>query len=244
MRFSKMARARQRLPARSSGLSSDAARARAARRLCDVRVRDRRRRRPRGRVGRRPTCRDRDLEPRRLARPSSPATGRASRRAGSRGAAATPTVESSVGGATYAAPDAGRTVASRGGRGRGRRAGDDRGRRRARSSSRPSSVGNPHAVVAREPDADELLRLGPLLETRTRASPSGRTSSSSASTDAHEITRRRLGARRGGDVAPPARARSRSPRPRSRTAGARARSRFACPAASSTSPSPPNGGRR
>lgn len=32
----------------------------------------------------------------------------------------------------------------------------------------PVSVGNPHAVVRRDPDRDELLRLGPLLETHER----------------------------------------------------------------------------
>jgi diaminopimelate epimerase len=32
----------------------------------------------------------------------------------------------------------------------------------------PVSVGNPHAVVRREPDRAELLRLGPLLETHER----------------------------------------------------------------------------
>jgi diaminopimelate epimerase len=32
----------------------------------------------------------------------------------------------------------------------------------------PVSVGNPHAVVRRDPDRDELLRLGPLLERHPR----------------------------------------------------------------------------
>jgi diaminopimelate epimerase len=32
----------------------------------------------------------------------------------------------------------------------------------------PVSVGNPHAVIRREPDRDELLRLGPLVETHPR----------------------------------------------------------------------------
>jgi diaminopimelate epimerase len=32
----------------------------------------------------------------------------------------------------------------------------------------PVSVGNPHAVIAREPERDELLRLGPLIETHPR----------------------------------------------------------------------------
>jgi diaminopimelate epimerase len=32
----------------------------------------------------------------------------------------------------------------------------------------PASVGNPHAVVAREPDRGELLRLGPLIENHER----------------------------------------------------------------------------
>src|ERR671937_1435713 len=32
----------------------------------------------------------------------------------------------------------------------------------------PVSVGNPHAVIRREPDRDELLRLGPLVETHER----------------------------------------------------------------------------
>jgi diaminopimelate epimerase len=32
----------------------------------------------------------------------------------------------------------------------------------------PVSVGNPHAVIRREPDRDELLRLGPLVENHAR----------------------------------------------------------------------------
>jgi diaminopimelate epimerase len=32
----------------------------------------------------------------------------------------------------------------------------------------PVSVGNPHAVIRREPDRTELLRLGPLVETHER----------------------------------------------------------------------------
>jgi diaminopimelate epimerase len=32
----------------------------------------------------------------------------------------------------------------------------------------PASVGNPHAVVRREPDRESLLRLGPLIETHRR----------------------------------------------------------------------------
>ena len=32
----------------------------------------------------------------------------------------------------------------------------------------PASVGNPHAVIRREPDRDALLRLGPLVETHER----------------------------------------------------------------------------
>jgi diaminopimelate epimerase len=32
----------------------------------------------------------------------------------------------------------------------------------------PASVGNPHAVVRREPDRESLLRLGPLIETHPR----------------------------------------------------------------------------
>jgi diaminopimelate epimerase len=32
----------------------------------------------------------------------------------------------------------------------------------------PVSIGNPHAVIRREPDRDELLRLGPLVETNPR----------------------------------------------------------------------------
>jgi diaminopimelate epimerase len=32
----------------------------------------------------------------------------------------------------------------------------------------PVSVGNPHAVIRREPDREELLRLGPLVETHPR----------------------------------------------------------------------------
>jgi len=32
----------------------------------------------------------------------------------------------------------------------------------------PVSVGNPHAVIARDPDRSELLRLGPLVETHER----------------------------------------------------------------------------
>jgi diaminopimelate epimerase len=32
----------------------------------------------------------------------------------------------------------------------------------------PVSVGNPHAVIRREPDRPELLRLGPLVETHER----------------------------------------------------------------------------
>jgi diaminopimelate epimerase len=32
----------------------------------------------------------------------------------------------------------------------------------------PVSVGNPHAVIRREPDREELLRLGPLVETHSR----------------------------------------------------------------------------
>jgi diaminopimelate epimerase len=32
----------------------------------------------------------------------------------------------------------------------------------------PASVGNPHAVVRREPDRDALLRLGPLIENHER----------------------------------------------------------------------------
>lgn len=32
----------------------------------------------------------------------------------------------------------------------------------------PASVGNPHAVLRREPDRDELLRLGPLIENHQR----------------------------------------------------------------------------
>ena len=32
----------------------------------------------------------------------------------------------------------------------------------------PVSVGNPHAVIRREPDRDELLRLGPLVENHVR----------------------------------------------------------------------------
>jgi diaminopimelate epimerase len=32
----------------------------------------------------------------------------------------------------------------------------------------PVSVGNPHAVIRREPERDELLRLGPLVETHER----------------------------------------------------------------------------
>ena len=32
----------------------------------------------------------------------------------------------------------------------------------------PASVGNPHAVVLREPDRESLLRLGPLIETHRR----------------------------------------------------------------------------
>jgi diaminopimelate epimerase len=32
----------------------------------------------------------------------------------------------------------------------------------------PVSVGNPHAVIRREPDREELLRLGPLVENHTR----------------------------------------------------------------------------
>lgn len=32
----------------------------------------------------------------------------------------------------------------------------------------PASVGNPHAVVRKEPDRESLLRLGPLIETHTR----------------------------------------------------------------------------
>jgi diaminopimelate epimerase len=34
----------------------------------------------------------------------------------------------------------------------------------------PVSVGNPHAVIRREPDREELLRLGPLVENHTRFS--------------------------------------------------------------------------
>jgi diaminopimelate epimerase len=32
----------------------------------------------------------------------------------------------------------------------------------------PVSVGNPHAVIRREPDRDDLLRLGPLVENHER----------------------------------------------------------------------------
>ncbi|HZM18777.1 MAG TPA: diaminopimelate epimerase, partial [Gaiellaceae bacterium] len=32
----------------------------------------------------------------------------------------------------------------------------------------PASVGNPHAVVRREPDREDLLRLGPLIENHQR----------------------------------------------------------------------------
>ena len=53
------------------------------------------------------------------------------------------------------------------GRGRGRGARDDRRRRRG-GRTRPVSVGNPHAVIRREPDRDDLLRLGPLVETHPR----------------------------------------------------------------------------
>jgi diaminopimelate epimerase len=38
----------------------------------------------------------------------------------------------------------------------------------ARLEFTPVSVGNPHAVIAREPDRAELLRLGPLVETHSR----------------------------------------------------------------------------
>jgi diaminopimelate epimerase len=34
----------------------------------------------------------------------------------------------------------------------------------------PVSVGNPHAVIRRDPDREELLRLGPLVETHERFS--------------------------------------------------------------------------
>ena len=45
----------------------------------------------------------------------------------------------------------------------------------------PVSVGNPHAVVRREPERGELQRLGPRIERHSRF-PSERTCSSSAST--------------------------------------------------------------
>ena len=52
----------------------------------------------------------------------------------------------------------------------------------------PVSVGNPHAVV--DGDPAEIERIGPLLETHTRASRTGRTSRSRASDGPAAVTAR------------------------------------------------------
>jgi len=85
----------------------------------------------------------------------------------------------------------------------------------------PVSVGNPHAVIAREPERIELLRSA-LSSNVTRAFPNVRTSNSFTWTiGTRSPSPSGNGAR--GRRSPRARARSRAPRPRSRRAGAKAR---------------------
>ena len=59
------------------------------------------------------------------------------------------------------------------------------------------SVGNPHAVIRREPDRDELLRLGPLVERHERFPE--RTNVQLVRVDGARGHGRGLGARSGGD---------------------------------------------
>ena len=63
----------------------------------------------------------------------------------------------------------------------------------------PVSVGNPHAVIRREPSRDELLRLGPLVETHERFPD--RTNVQLVRADGpNDLTVAGLGARGGGDA--------------------------------------------
>ena len=63
----------------------------------------------------------------------------------------------------------------------------------------PVSVGNPHAVIRREPEREELLRLGPLVESHERFPE--RTNVQLVRVDGPERRDgRRLGARGGGDA--------------------------------------------
>ena len=170
----------------------------------------------------------RDLESRTARRPSSPATGRGSRRCGSPAAAARTRSRSRSATATIAATvredglvetDVGPVAV------RETETIDVAGER---VELTPVSVGNPHAVVRREPDRDELAAPRP-ADRDTRALPGAHERAARPRRRPARGHRRRLGARRGGDDAPPARARSRSPRRRSSTAGARARSRVRMP---------------
>ena len=63
----------------------------------------------------------------------------------------------------------------------------------------PVSVGNPHAVIRRDPDRAELLRLGPLVEAHERFPQRTNVQLVRVGRDARS-RRRRLGARCGGDA--------------------------------------------
>ena len=86
----------------------------------------------------------------------------------------------------------------------------------------PVDVGNPHAVVLRHTlSRDDLLRLGPAIETHPRFPR--RTNVQLAAPEPHgRRLRARVGARRRGDGRPRARRRSRWRRQPPREAGARA----------------------
>ena len=100
----------------------------------------------------------------------------------------------------------------------------------------PVSVGNPHAVIRREPDRAELLRLGPLVETHERFPERTNVQLVRVDGDAR-ADRRRLGARGGGDALVRHERGRGGARPWSRTAGARARSPSISPAVTCSSSS-------
>ena len=88
----------------------------------------------------------------------------------------------------------------------------------------PVSVGNPHAVIRRDPERSELLRLGPLVERHPRFPE--RTNVQLVYVDRSPRDHgRRLGARRGGDAFLGHQLGRGRRRRRSHKAGARARSR-------------------
>ena len=99
----------------------------------------------------------------------------------------------------------------------------------------PVSVGNPHAVIRRDATREELLRLGPLVETHERFPR--RTNVQLVRVDGANDLSILVWERGAGRREPRARAPSRQRQPRSSTAGATARYAYGCRAARSSSSS-------